>query len=154
MMNPRTSSLLALFTEGRTRFTLLLDKLTTEDLPKKLPPGPNSAGFIVRHIGDVEMLFSKNVFGLKDLQVHAKTVIAQRDTGEWTDLTDLKAYVAQSAATLQRAIEATDDADWDSVVETKEFGRKTKAEALGRIITHTAYHAGQLAMVMKYGSPS
>ena len=38
MMNPRTSSLLALFTEGRTRFTLLLDKLTTEDLPKILPP--------------------------------------------------------------------------------------------------------------------
>lgn len=153
-MDPRTVPLLALWKEGRTRFTKVLDTLTAADLQKKLAPGPNSVGFLVRHIGDVELLFAKNVFGLKEVQVHAKTVIAQRDTGEWTDLADLKAYVAQSAATLQRAIEATGDADWDSVVETKEFGRKTKAEALGRIITHTAYHAGQLAMVMKYGSPS
>ncbi|MBK6776776.1 MAG: DinB family protein [Flavobacteriales bacterium] len=150
-MDPRTTSLLALFTEGRTRFTKLLDTLTEADLPKKLAPGPNSIGFLVRHIGDVEMLFAKNVFGLKEVQVHAKTVIAQHDTGEWTDLAALKTYVHESAATLQRAIEATSDAEWESVIETKEFGRKTKAEALGRIVTHTAYHAGQLAMIKKYG---
>ena len=151
-MDHRTTSLLALFTEGRTRFTKLLDALTEADLPKKLAPGPNSIGFLVRHIGDVEMLFSKNVFGRKEVQVHAKTVIAQHDTGEWTDLATLLAYVQESAATLQRAIEATSDADWDTVIETKEFGKKTKAEALGRITTHTAYHAGQIAMLVKYGS--
>jgi len=32
-------------------------------------------------------------------------------------------------------------------------GSKKKAEALGRVVTHTAYHAGQLALVVKYGSP-
>ncbi|MBK7553231.1 MAG: DinB family protein [Flavobacteriales bacterium] len=149
-MDPRTTALLALFTEGRTRFTKVLDTLTEADLPKKLAPGPNSIGFLVRHIGDVEMLFARNVFGLKEVQVHAKTVIAQHDTGEWTDLAALKTYVHESAATLQRAIEATSDAEWESVIETKEFGRKTKAEALGRIVTHTAYHAGQLAMIKKY----
>ena len=151
-MDPGTTALLALWAEGRTRFTNLLVKLTETDLPKKLAPGPNSIGFLVRHIGDVELLFSKNVFGLKEVQVHAKTVIAQHDTGEWTDLAALKAYVQESAATLQRAIEATPDADWDTVIETKEFGMKTKAEALGRITTHTAYHAGQIGMLVKYGS--
>ena len=151
-MDPRTASLLALFTEGRTRFTKLLDTLTDADLLKKLAPSPNSIGFLVRHIGDVELLFSKNVFGMKEVQVHAKTVIAQHDTGEWTDLAALKAYVQESADTLRRAIEATSDADWDTVIETKEFGKKTKAEALGRIVTHTAYHAGQIGMVVKYGS--
>ena len=151
-MDPRTASLLALFTEGRTRFTKLLDTLTEADLPKKLAPSPNSIGFLVRHIGDVELLFSKNVFGMKEVQVHAKTVIAQHDTGEWTDLAALKAYVQESADTLRRAIDATSDADWDTVIETKEFGKKTKAEALGRIVTHTAYHAGQIGMVVKYGS--
>ena len=74
------------------------------------------------------------------------------DTGEWTDLVALKTYVQESAATMQHAIEATSDADWDTVIETKEFGRKTKAEALGRITTHTAYHAGQIGMVVKYGN--
>ncbi len=151
-MEPRTTALLALWAEGHTRFTNLLVMLTAAELPKKLAPGPNSIGFLVRHIGDVEFLFSKNVFGLKEVQVHAKTVIAQHDTGEWTDLAALKAYVQESADTLRRAIEATSDADWDTVIETKEFGKKTKAEALGRITTHTAYHAGQLAILLKYGS--
>jgi len=151
-MEPRTTALLALFTEGRTRFTNLLVKLTEADLPKKLPPGPNSIGFLVRHIGDVEMLFAKNVFKLEGVQVHASTVAKGHDTGEWTDLAALKTYVQDSADTLLRAIEATSDADWDTVIETKEFGKKTKAEALGRIVTHTAYHAGQIGMVVKYGS--
>jgi uncharacterized damage-inducible protein DinB len=150
-MDPRTASPLALFTEGRTRFTKVLDSLTEVDLPKKLTPSPNSAGFLLRHVGDVELLFAKNVFGLQGVPVHARTVAKGFDTGEWTDLAALKIYVHESAATLQRAIEATADADWDTVIETKEFGRKTKAEALGRIVTHTAYHAGQLAVVVKYG---
>ena len=150
-MEPRTASLLALFVEGRTRFTKVLDALTAADLPKKLAPSPNTAGFLVRHIGDVELLFAKNVFGLQGVSVHASTVAKGHDTGEWTDLAALKAYVQESADTLRRAIIATPDADWDTVIETKEFGRKTKAEALGRIVTHTANHAGQLAMVVKYG---
>ena len=115
-------------------------------------PGPNSIGFLVRHIGDVETLFSKNAFGLKEVQVHAKTVIAQHDTGEWTDLAALTTYVRESADVLERAIVVQSDADWDTVIETKEFGKKTKAEALGRITTHTAYHAGQIGMVLKYGT--
>ncbi|MBK9177435.1 MAG: DinB family protein [Flavobacteriales bacterium] len=150
-MDPRTTSLLTLYTEGRTRFTKVLDTLTAADLPKKLAPSPNSAGFLVRHIGDVELLFAKNVFGHTDVQVRASTVAKGYDTGEWTDLAALKAYVQESAETLRRAIEATSDADWDTVIETKEFGKKTKAEALGRIVTHTAYHAGQIGMVVKYG---
>ncbi len=150
-MGPRTAALLALFTEGRTRFTKVLDTLTAADLPKKLAPSPNSAGFLVRHIGDVELLFAKNVFGLEGASVRASTVAKGYDTGEWTDLIALKAYVQQSADTLHHAIEATSDAEWDTVIETKEFGRRTKAEALGRIVTHTAYHAGQLAMVVRYG---
>ena len=147
-----TASLLALFTEGRTRFTKLLDQLTEADLPKKLAPAPNSIGFLVRHIGDVELLFAKNVFGLQGVNVHASTVAKGHDTGEWTDLAALKTYVQQSADTLRRAIEATSAADWDTVIETKEFGKKTKAEALGRIVTHTAYHAGQIGIILKYGA--
>jgi len=60
--------------------------------------------------------------------------------------------VQESSDTLRRAIEATSDADWDTVIETKKFGRKAKAEALGRIVTHTAYHVGEIGMVLKYGT--
>ncbi|GAK75501.1 hypothetical protein JCM19314_1536 [Nonlabens ulvanivorans] len=42
--------------------------------------------------------------------------------------------------------------DWEVEITTKEFGVKTKAQALGRIISHTAYHAGQIGIILKYGT--
>lgn len=137
--------------EGRTRFTKLLAELHEDDLKKRLSPSPNSAGFLIRHIGDVEFLFAKNVFKIPDIQVHAKTVIDQKDSGEWTNLSELLVYTQKSFDTLKSAILQQKEDEWHNLVLTKEFGSKTKAEAFGRIITHTAYHAGQLAIILKYG---
>lgn len=125
--------------------------LSEKDLKKKLVPSPNSIGFLIRHIGDVELLFAKNVFGASDTKVIAKTVIAQRDTGEWTNINELLEYVNHSFEVLQSIVEKQNDSDWETIIVTKEFGTKTKAEALGRIISHTTYHAGQLAIINKYG---
>ncbi|MFN9799906.1 MAG: DinB family protein, partial [Bacteroidota bacterium] len=114
-------------------------------------PSANSAGFLIRHIADVEKLFSKNVFGKADVKVVAKTVIDKKDTGEHTDLSFLLSYQNESSEDLASAIALQSDSDWSQTIETKEFGVKTKAEALGRITSHTAYHAGQLALILKYG---
>ena len=135
--------------EGRTRFSKLLETTKASDLSKRNGDSPNSAGFLIRHIAEVELLFAKNVFGLADVKIVAKTLIAGRDTGEWTDLSELKEFSAYAAEMLERAI--LEQSNWDEIIETKEFGKKTKAESLGRITTHTAYHAGQLALVLKYG---
>lgn len=143
------STLIELWAEGRTRFTKFLDVVQEADLPKKNGDSPNSAGFLIRHIAEVELLFAKNVFKNPEVKVTAKTLIAQRDTGEWTNLVELKEIAAYAAEMLEKAILAQDN--WDEIIETKEFGKKSKAEALGRITTHTAYHAGQLALVLKYG---
>ena len=150
-MKTKTKLLLELWIEARTRFTNQLTKLSEEDLKKKLLPSPNSIGFLIRHIGDVELLFAKNVFGASETKVIAKTVIAQIDTGEWTNLKELIDYVNQSFKVLHSIVEKQIDSDWESIVETKEFGTKTKSEAFGRIISHTTYHAGQIAIYNKYG---
>ena len=142
----------SLWAEGRTRFSKQLENLQENDLRKTLPPAPNSAGFLIRHLADVELLFARNVFKFADVQVHAKTVIAQRDTGEWTNLQELLDYQQKAADTLKKAIFTIPDSSWDQTITTNEFGTKTLAEALGRIITHTAYHAGQLALILKYGT--
>jgi uncharacterized damage-inducible protein DinB len=139
------------YKEARTRLELVLKDLTSKDLTKKLEPCPNSVGFLIRHIGDVELLFSKNVFKDTSVQVKAQTVIDQKDSGEWTNLEELTDYLSHSSQTVLSAIAQQDDESWDELVETKEFGTKTKAEAFGRIISHTSYHAGQLAIVKKYG---
>ena len=140
-----------LWQEARTRFSNQFKTITESDLTKKLGDSPNSAGFLIRHVADVELLFSKNVFGQTDLHVSAKTVIAQRDTGEWTNLAELLAYQQEAFSCLEKAILSQTDADWQTIITTKEFGIKTKAEAFGRIVSHTAYHAGQLAIILKYG---
>lgn len=147
----KTADCLALWLEARSRFTGLLPSIQAADLSKRLGKAPNSVGFLIRHIGDVELLFSKNVFQFPQVQVTAKTVIAQKDTGEWTNLPALLDYIEFSADTLKRAIESIQDEEWSKEITTKEFGTKTLNQALGRIISHTAYHAGQLAILLKYG---
>mgnify|MGYP005850946121 CR=1 FL=1 len=151
-MKTKTKLLLELWIESRTRFTSQIESLSENDLQKKLGYSPNSVGFLIRHIGDVELLFAKNVFGDSSIKVTAKTVIEKRDTGEWTDLETLKNYVAESFEKLKSIVEKQSDEDWESTITTKEFGTKTKAEAFGRIVSHTAYHAGQLAIINKYGN--
>ncbi|AMQ55452.1 DinB family protein [Algoriphagus sanaruensis] len=138
-----------LWKEGRTRFEKLLPQILEKDLSKRLGSSPNSAGFLIRHVAEVELLFAKNVFGLSEVKVSAKTLIAGKDTGEWTDLEELVQLCSLSKELLERAIAG--QTNWEEVVVTKEFGSKTRAEALGRITTHTAYHAGQLALILKYG---
>lgn len=150
-MTTKTNLLLELWLESRTRFSNQLESLKEEDLKKKLGDSPNSFGFLIRHIGEVEMLFAKNVFGDSSIKVTAKTVIEKKDTGEWTDLEALKDYVETSFRKLKSIVEKQTDGDWDDTISTKEFGTKTKAEAFGRIVSHTAYHAGQMAMINKYG---
>ncbi len=146
-----TQTYLQTLAEARTRFTNLLSELKEEDLRKKLVNTKNSAGFLIRHICDVELLFAKNVFGANEVKVHAKTVIAQHDTGEWINLADLLEYQQYAFENLKAIVEKQTDDDWQQSITTKEFGTKTKAEAIGRIISHTAYHAGQLSLTLKYG---
>ena len=147
----KSALLLSLWEEGRTRFSQLLENLKEEDLKKTLAPAPNSVGFLIRHIGDVELLFAKNVFNATDVAVHAKTVIAKTDSGEWTNLSELLSYQQLSYSTLKKILTKQAEDDWQYNISTKEFGTKTKAEALGRIVTHTTWHAGQMAIILKYG---
>ena len=150
-MKTKTQLFLELWIEARSRFTNQMANLTEADLSKKLEPSVNSVGFLIRHIGDVELLFAKNVFGATDVKVVAKTVIDKYDTGEWNNLQSLKEYVTLSLETLTSIIEKQTDEDWETTITTKEFGTKTKAEAFGRIVSHTPYHAGQMAIINKNG---
>lgn len=150
-MKTKTQLFLELWIEARTRFTNQLEAITATDVTKKLAPSPNSVGFLIRHMGEVELLFAKNVFGAANVKIIAKTVIDKYDTGEWTDLQELKTDVHHSFETLKAIVEQQTDSDWETIITTKEFGTKTKAEAFGRIVSHTAYHAGQLAIINKYG---
>lgn len=147
-----TTQLLQMFKMGRTRLTNQLLNIQEADLTKKLHPNSNSIGFLLQHIAEVELLFSKNVFGL-DIKVNMQTVGKTiHDTGKFTNLESELKLLTQSAEALEKAILRHQDDDWSSSVTTAEFGTVTKAEALSRIISHTAYHAGQIGLILKYAN--
>lgn len=147
-----TQDLLSMFKMARTRLTNQLPNIKEIDLTKKLHPGSNSIGFLMRHISDVEHLFAKNVFGL-EIKVTMSTVgKGIQDTGKFTDLATELALLNEGAAVLEQAILKQSDSDWQSHITTAEFGTVTKEEALARIISHTAYHAGQIGLILKYGN--
>lgn len=147
----KTEVLLALWEEGRTRLANLLPVITAADLPRRLHPQSNSLGWLLRHIAEVEHLFAKNVFG-EAIEVRVSTIgNLVKDHGQFIDLEALITYLEDAHHVLRNAFEKQTDADWETYIETREFGRKTKAEALARISTHTAWHAGQISLILKYG---
>jgi uncharacterized damage-inducible protein DinB len=146
-----SESLKQAYVEARTRLKQLTDHLTESDLKKTLMPSPNSIGFLLRHIADVELLFSKNVFNSLDVVVRAKTIIEKKDTGEWINFIEIRTYLDEAKEKISIAIVSQTDDSWNDMITTNEFGTKSKMEAFGRIISHTAYHTGQIGMILKYG---
>lgn len=147
-----TQELVKMFKMGRTRLTNQLPAIMEADLAKKLHPNSNSIGFLMQHIAEVEQLFAKNVFGL-DIRVTMSTVgKAIHDTGKFTNLNTELNLLNESASVLEQAILKQSDGDWQTNITTAEFGTVTKAEALSRIISHTAYHAGQIGLILKYAN--
>jgi len=150
MSQSTTERYSALFDQGRTRLTEWLDDVADEDLSRRLHPEANTLGWMLRHIGEVELLFAKNIFG-RDLNVKATTI--GPNAGKRQDVgsaTEVRALLKRSGQELGDAIAAQDEADWTREV-TADFGTLPLQEALARILTHTAYHAGQAHLTMKYG---
>lgn len=150
-----TRRLLAMWEMSRTRLTRLLPEMDEGTLERRLHPHANSVGFLLRHIGEVDRLFARNVFGA-DIRVKALTLGIQPSERDMGSAEELQAYLEESASLLRQAILEQGDEEWDSTVTTAEFGTVTRHEALARNLSHTAYHAGQVALIVKYstgGSP-
>ena len=149
----QTQRMLAMWEMGRrTRLLPLLEQVSDDLLEHRLHPRTNPVGWLLRHIGEVEQLFARNVFGL-DLQVKAHTLGGSPPRASHGSTAELLAHLDESADRLREAITRQDPESWDAPITTREFGTLAKHEALARITTHTAWHAGQLALTLKYGAP-
>lgn len=146
----QTQAILELWLESRTRLTNQFTQLNESDLLKRLHPQSNCVGFLLKHIGEVEQLFARNVFGL-DIKGSIETIGVGKDKGQFTNLQELLDYLEESKVNLEQAINKVLPDGWQKEITTKEFGTRTKAQAIGRITSHTAYHAGQIGIIVKYG---
>lgn len=151
MSQSLTERYTALYNQGRTRLTAWLGDVTDDDLPRRLDSEANTLAWLLRHIGEVELLFAKNVFG-RALDVKAHTIGPNAGRRQaFGPAEELRALLDRSGRELHNAIAAQDAAAWTREV-TADFGTLPLQEALARIITHTAYHAGQAHLTLKYGA--
>lgn len=146
----QTQVLYNLWLEARTRLSNQFPGIQETDLLKRLHPQSNSIGFLLKHIGEVEQLFARNVFGL-DIRASIETLGVGKDKSQYIHLQELISYLDESKKHLEEAILKIGPDNWNEEITTKEFGTRTKAAALGRITSHTAYHAGQIGIILKYG---
>jgi len=146
----QTQAILELWLESRTRLTNQFTQLNESDLLKRLHPQSNCVGFLLKHIGEVEQLFARNIFGL-DIIGSIETIGVGKDKGQYNNLEEILDYLKESKGNLEQAINQVLPDGWQEEITTKEFGTRTKAQALGRITSHTAYHAGQIGIIVKYG---
>ncbi len=146
-----TENLLKCWEDARSIFTHQLEKISKEDLKMRMTPTGNSVGFIIRQIGDVEVYFARHIFGMEKIKEFSTSRIVHYDSGEWTNLDKLKAYINYSGEYLRNAIANQCYSEWENVVVCPEFGKKSKSEFLSSIITLTAYRSGQMANILKFG---
>ena len=151
MSQSLTDRYVALYDQGRTRLTAWLDDVTDDDLPRRLHPEANTLAWMLQHIGEVELLFAKNVFG-RELEVKAHTIGPNAGRRQqFGAAEELRGLLDRSGRALHDAIAAQEEAEWTREV-TADFGTLPLQEALARIITHTAYHAGQAHLTLQYGA--
>ena len=87
-----------------------------------------------------------------DIKGTIETLGVGKDKGQYNNLEALLDYLKESKVNLEQAINQVLPDGWQEEITTKEFGTRTKAQAIGRITSHTAYHAGQIGIILKYGS--
>lgn len=144
-------TLLPTLQTARSRYEDVLANLEEKELVWKLAPGSNSIGFLIRHIAEVEYRFCSMFFGrpVPD-DVELFTIGNVRDEGGCTDLASLHSFREASFAHLRESLAALPEEAWD-VPCTAPIATLTPRQALGRLIYHNGYHAGQIGLIRKYG---
>lgn len=124
------------------------EKITDENLHKRLNEQAASVGFIYRHIGETMNLFGY-FFGIPSEAPN--TTMGQQDTGQNFDLEISHSYVAKGYAMLKKLVEETTDEDWLTEIDTPFFGKVSKVRLFSHVLFHNSHHAGQISLTLSKG---
>ncbi len=125
-----------------------LEKITNENLHKRLNEQAASVGFIYRHIGETMNLFGY-FFGIPSEVPN--TTMGQQDIGQDFDLETSQIYVAKGYEMLKKLVEETTDEDWLTEIDTPFFGKVSKVRLFSHVLFHNSHHAGQISLTLSKG---
>lgn len=137
-----------LLVQNQLTNSFAFEKITDENLHKRLNEQAASVGFIYRHVGETMNLFGY-FFGIASEVPN--TTMGQQDTGQGFDLETSQSYVAKGYEMLKRLLEETTDEDWLTEIDTPFFGKVSKIRLFSHVLFHNSHHAGQISLTLSKG---
>jgi uncharacterized damage-inducible protein DinB len=133
------------------RFHKMVKGLSEQELCMKT--GSSTIGSMIRHNVEVEYMFAEWFFG-RNMPEDIKNSL-NKEAAENKEVSyqpeELDALLTASNVHIIEAMHQLSDEAWHEPVEST-MGKSTPLEAVGRLIYHTAIHAGQIALIKKNAS--
>ncbi len=107
-----------------------------------------SAGFMLRHTGEMFMLFGL-FFGLPTAVQN--TTMGQSDTGQGADIAGSRQLIEQGYDRFRVYIDTAPDSIWLDPIDTPFFGTVSRMRLFSHVLYHNAYHAGQIGLTIARG---
>lgn len=124
------------------------DLVTAKNGTVRLNPQAASAGFILRHTGEMFTMFGL-FFGLPTTVQNS--TMGQQDTGQGEDVTSSQQLIGQGYERFRMYIETTPDTAWLDLIDTPFFGTVSRMRLFSHVLYHNAYHAGQIGLTLARG---
>lgn len=140
--------LVEILVQNQLTNSFAFEKITDENLHKRLNEQAASVGFIYRHIGETMNLFGY-FFGIPSEVPN--TTMGQQDIGQDFDLATSQSYVAKGYEMLKQLVEETIDEDWLTEIDTPFFGKTSKIRLFSHVLFHNSHHAGQISLTLSKG---
>ena len=140
--------LLDMLAQNQTTCWSAFDMVNPENGSSRLNQQAASAGFMLRHAGEMFMLFGL-FFGLPT--VVQNTTMGHSDTGQGEDIAGSKQLIEQGYDRFRSYIDTTTDSAWLDPIDTPFFGTVSRMRLFSHVLYHNAYHAGQIGLTIARG---
>jgi uncharacterized damage-inducible protein DinB len=127
-----------------------LKKLKEESKDRRLNPDTASLGFLCLHVVEAIHLIASMVLD-QPLTVPLTIGMGDKDDGREINIEKVYEVLASADKVMDTVFSTFSDEKWVERVQTP-FGEISRAEGLGFLMYHTAYHIGQIALTYKRGS--
>ena len=142
--------LLSIWDASQHKIGSALNLLTPENAKARLQPTTASAGYLLRHVVEGQLILLKMMFHLP-IPFEPTQSRGEVDTGKEWDVETTRHTLELGAQAGRELIQSMPPAHWLEEVDVPPFGIRTRIAFLCTIMNHSAHHVGQAELAMKRG---
>ena len=148
-----TETFVALWQNTEQTILRTIDKITNENIGKRIKPEMRSIAVIAFHIGESQCTFAKMLFGSDITQISRQTLGSDDVKPEdISNAEELKAFVRASCDAVKQGIATMSESSWEDTISTPWKAELRRSILLNFVMGHSMQHLGQIIQALKYGS--